>query len=87
MIIPTSKEHVRVDAQEGIMYKLEPGIEDQRLTVINESTEHPVIWDDQKSNVKRIKETRGIPKLAAENFVWHEDAWWYEDDWYNKMCG
>ncbi len=87
MIIPTNKEYARINAQEGTKYRLQPGIEDQRLTVINESDENAVIWDDQESNVKVVGKPRNISRLTAAQFVWHEDAWWYEDDWYNKMCG
>src|SRR5260370_24985464 len=85
MIIPTDQSIARVDAQADIKYSLQPGIEDQRLTVINESIEHPVIWDNKESNVKRIKETRGISKLTAAELIWHKGSWWYQDDWYKDV--
>jgi hypothetical protein len=85
MIVPTNQEATRVVASIGVKYTLQPGSEeDQRLTVINESTEHAVVWDEE-SHVKRIKETRGISRLTAEQFVWHEERWWYQDDWYRDV--
>ncbi len=87
MITHNNQEFVRIDAQEGIKYKLQTGIEDQRLVIINESTEHPVIWDDKESNVKIVKETRNIPRLTAKEFIWYKEAWWHKDDWYKDVYG
>lgn len=87
MIIQTDQGVVRVKPLANTKYRLQPGREqDQKLTVINESTNNAIVWDEEQSNVKSIRGIiRDIARLRARVFVWHKDAWWYEDDWYKEV--
>jgi hypothetical protein len=81
-MIKTDKEYLRIDAQEGAKYRLAPGEENQSLTVINQSTEHPMILDKRS-----VKNPKHIEPMTAKRFVWHNTKWWHEEDWFKKVSG